>query len=172
MLDVQHDDPRLPTFELRPDERLVTVLGEEAWPAVVSADGADRWNGFLSPRFRPAVARLLAAWQATDVCELEDDQLVLSPDGQLLVHLVFDESALADVPRDREDAVLPRAHEVWAVYRLLDGQPPCGPPVNVPGCADRCGYDAEPYCEGRIAVGAWHWTWQYAEADETTGRAV
>lgn len=104
----------------------------DRWPAVVDSD-APRWNGFVAPQFRPAVARLLARWQARNLTD-PADQLVLSPDGRTLVHLVPDADP-SDVTTDWESELTPtRWHAVWAVHDLSD-------PTR------------------RVAVGAWRWCW-------------
>lgn len=145
-----------------PGELLVSVDGELAWPAQV--DLTDRWNGWLSPRFRPSVARALARWQTdwtsrreAERDDFQQDQLVLSPDGRTLVHLVWDEDAF--------DRILPptggrvhgspavdvsdwpirwlttREHAVWCVYSLVSASDEPDPP------------------DVRVAVGARHWCW-------------
>jgi hypothetical protein len=124
-------------------ELLVSVDGELAWPAQV--DLTDRWNGWLSPQFRPSVARTLARWQTDWVARLElerddfeQDQLILSPDGRTLVHLVWDEDGEAYARPDPfygpPTLLGTREHAVWLVYDLTDPS-------------------------GRVAIGAWHWCW-------------
>jgi hypothetical protein len=144
------------TAPAEPGERYVTVLGDERWPAVV--DLADRWNGWLSPLFRPSVARAIARWQQTWAADdVEQDQLVLSPDQRTLVHLVLDEDVLGPYPHPYhpelypeidtvgwpDDWLLTRAHSVWLVYQL-----------DRPVTADD---------DGRVAIGAWHWCWYLAD---------
>jgi hypothetical protein len=129
-----------------PGELLVSVDGELAWPAQV--DLTDRWNGWLSPRFRPSVARVLAAHvQDSQGDDSERDQLVLSPDGRTLAHLVWDEDAFT---RDVRTVVgwpirwlSTREHAVWLVYDLDDPT-------------------------GHVAVGAWHWCWFQVQPSDLT----
>lgn len=148
------------TAPAEPGERYVTVLGDERWPALV--DLADRWNGWLSPLFRPDVARAIARWQTADVAtDDEQDQLVLSPDQRTLVHLVPDDEPLQAIlpPVDGQvhgdlaidSSTWParwlasREHSVWLVYQL-----------DRPVTADD---------DGRVAIGAWHWCWYLADPD-------
>jgi hypothetical protein len=143
----------------RPGEVYVSCTGlpGDRWPAVV--DFSDRWNGWLSPQFRPVVARALAAWQASQFGDdPEQDQLVLAPDGRTLVHLVYDEDAPDADPL--AGVALPRENAVWAVYPLVDDAPPCYPAED--RCAGLCGLDTV-YCQGRVKIGAWHWTWYQVE---------
>lgn len=121
-----------------PDEVVVScdVTGAtdaDRWPAVVNP--TERWNGFVAPQFRPAVARLLARWQARNLTDPADDRLVLSPDGRTLVHLVPDVFGDVTHVTDWESELTPtRQHAVWAVHDLSD-------PTR------------------RVAVGAWRWCW-------------
>jgi hypothetical protein len=140
--DVVHQLP------LDPGEVYVSCgLGEDdVWPALVDPD--DRWNGFVSPGFRPEVARALARRQTAYVarCEREhddfqQDQLVVSPDERTIAHLVHDDYALSVVDEDEPWCVrwnTTREHSVWAIYRLKPGE--------------------------RAFVGAWHWCWYLTDA--------
>jgi len=142
---------------LTPGEVYVTcgVDDRDVWPATV--DLTDRWNGFLSPLFRPSVARRLARWQArwtgaaeTLLDDYQQDQLVLSPDGRTLAHLVWDDAAFDGIPHDdliwwERRWLTTREHAVWLVYQLVSA-------TNEPDPPDH-----------RVAVGAWHWAWQLHE---------
>ena len=142
------------------DELLVSVDGEAVWPAAV--DLTDRWNGWLSPRFRPSVARALVRWQADWVadCEASDDyqqdRLLLSPDGRTLVHLIWDEEgevyARPDPFHGPPTLVRTREHAVWLVYPLISATNEPDPP------------------DVRVAVGAWHWCWFAVQPTELTSR--
>lgn len=135
------------TLEAQPGEVYVSVDGETSWPATV--DLSDRWNGWLSPAFRPDVARALAAQiTETNQGDPEQDQLLLSPDELTIVHLVWDEDGELYALPDPDGGpptwwLSTREHAVWSVYPLVDAD----------------GRDR------RVRVGAWHWCWFLTDRD-------
>jgi hypothetical protein len=100
-----------PLIPLMPGEVYVTTGNDDVLPALV--DRAAPWNGFVVPGFRPSVARALARLQARFADDVEQDQLVLSPDRRTLVHLAYDPDAVAAPPYQ---------HAVVALYDLTGGR--------------------------------------------------
>jgi hypothetical protein len=138
-----YDDDCVPPHP-EPGEVIVTCgLEDDLWPAEVDPTD-ERWNGFLSPAFRPSVARRMAAYQEKLAAENDEaDQLILSPDGRTLVHLVDDEYPDSVSQSDYVlDPLGKFSHSVWAVYDLSGDE-----------------HDDA----ARIRIGAWHWTWTLAE---------
>jgi hypothetical protein len=156
-----YDDDCVPPHP-EPGEVIVTCgLEDDLWPALVDPT-EERWNGFLSPAFRPSVARRMAAYQEKLAAENDEaDQLILSPDGRTLVHLIYDDDVFDRIilPKNGQVHKPPaidvtgwpirwlttRMHVVWIVYDLSD----------------------------RVRIGAWHWTWTLAEpGDDDDDRRV